>query len=53
MILNFRACGISQGVRKLVQTPILIEKNNKYDGKIDCNMHANSFYIIIVFSILK
>jgi hypothetical protein len=27
MVVNFRAHGISQGVRKLVQTPTLIKKN--------------------------
>lgn len=29
MVVNFRACGISLGARKLTQTPTLIKKRKK------------------------
>jgi len=30
MVVNFRACGISRGARKLVRTPTLIKKKKNF-----------------------
>jgi hypothetical protein len=50
MVVNFRACEISRGVRNLTLTPTLIKKiiNINFDQIIDLNSNFSGDYIVSV-----